>query len=237
MKYSAIVLSAGRGTRMKSDTPKQYLDLNGYPVIYHSLKAFCDSDVDEIVLVTGADDVEYCKKEIVEKYHINKVKAIVPGGAERYDSVFAGLKELSDSDYVMIHDGARPMITQEMISKLMEELTKFDACVVGVPVKDTIKVVDEIGFSVETPKRDSLWQVQTPQCFKYDLVMSSYKSLFEKKKAREDVPTITDDAMVVEYIANQNIKMVMGDYKNIKITTPEDIEVAKLFLKTNQNKI
>ena len=127
--FTAIVLSAGSGSRMKSDIPKQYMDLNGKPVIYYSLKAFEESDFSSIILVCGKNDVDYCKKEIVEKYGFTKVKAVVAGGKERYHSVYEGLKMAEGSDYVFIHDGARPMITPQMIRRLqdvviVEESTK-----------------------------------------------------------------------------------------------------------------
>ena len=137
--FAAIVLSAGRGSRMKSDVPKQYMDLNGKPVIYYSLKAFEENGFSSIVLVCGKDDVEYCQKEIVEKYNLTSVKAVVPGGKERYHSVFEGLKAVEGADYVFIHDGARPMISQDIINRLKEAVVTEEAAVAGMPVKDTIK--------------------------------------------------------------------------------------------------
>ena len=230
-KYAAIVLSAGTGSRMKSDIPKQYMDLTGFPVIYYSLKAFQDSDVSSIVLVTGAEDVEYCRKEIVEKYNLSKVKAIVPGGSERYYSVYEGLKAIEDASYVMIHDGARPMLTLQIIKRIQAELDKNDACVVGMPVKDTIKIADEHRYCKETPKRRYVWQIQTPQSFSYKLVKNAYEKLMLLEEQGEKISGITDDAMVVEYTTGVPVKFIEGDYKNIKITTPEDIQIAELFLK------
>ena len=230
-KYAAIVLSAGTGSRMKSDIPKQYMDLKGFPVIYYSLKAFQDSDVSSIVLVTGADDVEYCRKEIVEKYNLTKVKTIVPGGSERYYSVYEGLKAIEDATHVMIHDGARPMLNLQIIKRIQEELNQNDACVVGMPVKDTIKIADEQGYCKATPERRYVWQIQTPQSFSYDLVKNAYEKLILLEEHGEDIPAVTDDAMVVEYATGTPIKFIEGDYKNIKITTPEDIQIAELFLK------
>ena len=139
-KFAAIVLSAGIGSRMQSDVPKQYMELNGYPVIYYSLKAFQDSEVSSIILVTGKNDVEYCRTEIVEKYHLDKVHKVIPGGTERYNSVYEGLKAISEADYVLIHDGARPMLNQEILRRSMDAAAEYGACVVGMPVKDTIKV-------------------------------------------------------------------------------------------------
>lgn len=229
--FTAIILSAGSGSRMKSDIPKQYMDIDGYPVIYYSLKAFEESDVRSIVLVTGNDDVDYCRKEIVQKYNFKKVKAIVPGGNERYDSVYEGLKAAAGADYVMIHDGARPMITQDIIKRTISMTKEYRACVVGMPVKDTIRIIDENAFSKETPDRKTLWMMQTPQSFSYELLYRSYQTLYKDINSANDVPQITDDAMVVEYGSGVKARIIEGSYENIKITTPEDISIAKTFLK------
>lgn len=230
-KFAAIVLSAGTGSRMKSDIPKQYMDLNGYPVIYYSLKAFQDSEVESIILVTGKDDLDYCQTEIVEKFHLDKVKAVIPGGAERYYSVYEGLKALEEIDYVLIHDGARPVLDQKIIQRSQQAVMKYDACVVGMPAKDTIKVSDSAGYSESTPPRNLLWMIQTPQSFSYKLIRSAYEKAFADMKDSKNVPRITDDAMVVEYATDIRVKLVEGDYQNIKITTPEDLDIAAIFLK------
>lgn len=228
--FSAIVLSAGSGSRMKSDIPKQYMDLNGKPVIYYSLKAFEESGFSSIVLVCGKNDVEYCKKEIVEKYGFTKVKAVVPGGKERYHSVYEGLKAISDADYVFIHDGARPMITPNMIKRLQDVVITEETAVAGMPVKDTIKIVDENNYVASTPERKYVWQVQTPQCFSYSIIYEAYKSIITDEEEGIPIPPITDDAMVLSYVTDYEVKMVEADYTNIKITTPEDIQIASLFL-------
>ena len=150
-RTAAIVLAAGRGSRMKSKIQKQYLLLKGKPVLYYSLKAFEESFIDEIILVTGEEEIEYCRKEIVEKYGFTKVSHIVTGGKERYHSVFCGLQALTDCDYVFIHDGARPFVTEQILERAYETVQKEHACVVGMPVKDTIKLADENGFAKETP--------------------------------------------------------------------------------------
>ena len=169
-KYAAIVLAAGSGKRMNSKVHKQYLIIQDRPVLYYSLKAFEDSAVDEIVLVVGKGEEEFCRKEIVDKYGISKVKSIVEGGKERYHSVFEGLKQTSDADYVLIHDGARPFVNQDIIRRCMQEVQKYQACVVGMPVKDTIKIADEEGWVDATPRRDLVWGIQTPQSFCYTLI-------------------------------------------------------------------
>lgn len=228
--FAAIVLSAGTGSRMKSDIPKQYMDLNGKPVIYYSLKAFEDNGFSSIVLVCGKDDVEYCQKEIVEKYNLTSVKAVVPGGKERYHSVFEGLKAVRGADYVFIHDGARPMITQDIINHLKEAVVKEEAAVAGMPVKDTIKIVDEDDYVSETPERKYVWQVQTPQCFTFPIIYEAYQSIIQDEEEGWSIPMVTDDAMVLSYATDHEVKMVEADYRNIKITTPEDLLIAKVFL-------
>lgn len=230
-KFTAIVLSAGTGKRMNSSTPKQYLSLLGKPVLYYSLKAFQDSPVTDIILVTGAGDEEYCLHNIVKPYGLTKVRAIVPGGKERYDSVYEGLKAAHHADYVLIHDGARPMLTQEIINRSINMVQLEKSCVVGMPVKDTIRVVDEKRHSIDTPKRSSLWLMQTPQSFSFPYIMEAYTQMAQYAQAGGDVSEITDDAMVVERFLQGTIKMIEGSYRNIKITTPEDLKVAEEFLK------
>ena len=227
MKTAAIVLSAGRGTRMQSDIPKQYMPLIDKPVLYYSLKAFQDSSVSSIILVTGKEDVEFCQKEIVEKYNITKVSAIVTGGKERYHSVYEGLKQLKDYDYVLIHDGARPLVDGEIIARAVDGACSYSACVAAMPVKDTIKVADADGFSESTPDRSTLWQIQTPQAFRFELIYRAYEKIFAPGADRSH---ITDDAMVVELMTDTKVKFVEGSYSNIKVTTPEDMVIAEALL-------
>ena len=224
-KYAAIVLAAGSGKRMNSQVHKQYLIIQNRPVLYYSLKAFEDSAVDEIVLVVGKGEEEFCRKEIVDKYGISKVKAIVEGGKERYHSVFEGLKQTSDADYVLIHDGARPFVNQDIIRRCMQEVQKYQACVVGMPVKDTIKIADEGGYAKQTPDRKNVWMIQTPQTFSYALIYEAYEEMLKT----EDT-AITDDAMVLERIKGKKSKLIEGSYRNIKITTPEDLLIANVYL-------
>ena len=224
-KYTAIVLAAGSGKRMNSKVHKQYLIIQDRPVLYYSLKAFEDSAVDEIVLVVGKGEEKFCRKEIVDKYGISKVKAIVEGGKERYHSVFEGLKQTSDADYVLIHDGARPFVNQDIIRRCMQEVQKYQACVVGMPVKDTIKIADEEGYAKQTPDRKNVWMIQTPQTFSYALIDEAYEAMLKT----EDT-AITDDAMVLERIKGKNSKLIEGSYRNIKITTPEDLLIANVYL-------
>ncbi len=224
-KYAAIVLAAGSGKRMNSQVHKQYLIIQDRPVLYYSLKEFEDSAVDEIVLVVGKGEEEFCRREIVDKYGISKVKAIVEGGKERYHSVFEGLKQTSDADYVLIHDGARPFVNQDIIRRCMQEVQKYQACVVGMPVKDTIKIADEGGYAKQTPDRKNVWMIQTPQTFSYALIYEAYEEMLKT----EDT-AITDDAMVLERIKGKKSKLIEGSYRNIKITTPEDLLIANVYL-------
>lgn len=230
-RTAAIVLAAGRGSRMKSKIQKQYLLLKGKPVLYYSLKAFEESFIDEIILVTGEEEIEYCRKEIVEKYGFTKVSHIVTGGKERYHSVFCGLQALTNCDYVFIHDGARPFVTEQILERAYETVQKEHACVVGMPVKDTIKLADENGFAKETPRRDLLWMIQTPQVFSYALVKTAYASFLEREQELlAQGIKMTDDAMVVETFTDTGIRLVEGSYENIKITTPEDLRIAEALL-------
>ena len=231
-KYAAIVLAAGSGKRMNSQVHKQYLIIQDRPVLYYSLKEFEDSAVDEIVLVVGKGEEEFCRREIVDKYGISKVKAIVEGGKERYHSVFEGLKQTSDADYVLIHDGARPFVNQDIIRRCMQEVQKYQACVVGMPVKDTIKVAGADGFAQSTPDRSRLWQVQTPQAFSYPLVRGAYDRLMADEALQKG---ITDDAMVVEHLTGTPVRLVEGSYENLKVTTPEDLVLAEALLKKRVN--
>ena len=228
-KITAIVLAAGSGSRMKSKTKKQFIEIKGKPVIWYSLFEFEKSRVDEIILVTGKEDIDYCKKEIVEKYNLKKIKNVVAGGSERYESVYNGLKEVT-GNIVLIHDGARPLINNEIIERSIEGTIKSDACVVGVPVKDTIKRANKEGYIIDTPNRSELWITQTPQSFKTDLVKMAYKKMKEELEKGNMTLNITDDAMVVEEFTTNQVRFVQGDYKNIKVTTPEDIDIAELFI-------
>lgn len=228
-KITAIVFAAGSGSRMKSKTKKQFMEIKGKPVIWYSLFEFEKSRVDEIILVTGKEDIDYCKKEIVEKYNLKKIKNVVAGGSERYESVYNGLKEVT-GNIVLIHDGARPLINNEIIERSIEGTIKSDACVVGVPVKDTIKRANKEGYIIDTPNRSELWITQTPQSFKTDLVKMAYKKMKEELEKGNTTLNITDDAMVVEEFTTNQVRFVQGDYKNIKVTTPEDIDIAELFI-------
>lgn len=229
-KTAAIVLAAGHGTRMHTQVAKQFLALAGKPVIYYSLEAFEESQVDLVILVTGAESVEYCKKEIVERYGFSKVATVVSGGKERYHSVYAGLcalQDFMDEGIVLIHDGARPMLTRDIIERTTDSAREYGACVAAMPVKDTIKVAGEGQFAVMTPDRSTLWQIQTPQAFSYRLVRDAYGRMLSDSRYQVG---ITDDAMVVESMTDKKVKLVEGSYENIKVTTPEDLPIAECLI-------
>lgn len=238
-KYcTAIVLAAGSGRRMGTKIHKQYLLLGGKPVLYYSMKAFQDSEIiDEIILVCGEGEEKYCREEIVEKFGISKAGKIICGGAERHNSVWNGLRETRNG-YVFIHDGARPFLDGEIIERAYENVCVNTACVAGKPVKDTIKLVDKTGTVKETPERSGVWMIQTPQVFDTELIQKAYLMLEQQtisggniSAKGKTIKQITDDAMVVECMLGCPVSVFEGSYENIKITTPEDLEIAEVFLK------
>lgn len=222
---SVIIVAAGVGKRMGGKVAKQYLLLKEKPILYYTLKAFEQIEaIDEIVIVTGKDDIEYVKSEITDKYNISKISNIIPGGSERQYSVRNGLNAINkNTDIVLIHDGVRPFVEKADVEKLIEEIKINKACLLGVKVKDTIKICDTQGNIVETPDRNLLWQAQTPQGFLYDIILKAHI------KAEEENFLGTDDAMLVERLGYK-IKMVEGSYTNIKITTPEDLQAGEAIL-------
>ena len=287
-RVTAILLAAGRGTRMGSGIRKQFMELAGRPVLSWSLNVLALSPiVTEIVLVIpaggGANKSAEEEQEHIRRLFIDplpeaaaaKVRALVPGGAERYNSVYNGLEAIQwPCDYVFIHDGARPLITEEMLEKLFRAVQEYKAVVAASPSKDTVKITDDSGFVQSTPDRSRVWNIQTPQCFEYELVKSSYEKIIgaasnaapaaaetdsarttELNRAGADAESdtapaaafadfagaghqnrqaplkITDDAMVVEYASDIKVRPVDTGYQNIKITTPEDLLVAEVFLR------
>ncbi len=233
-KTAAVVLAAGQGKRMNSQVRKQFMELEGRPLITYALERFEKSEVDQILLVTGEEEIAYCRREIVDAYGFSKVCGIAAGGKERYHSVCNGLRALQGMGitHVLIHDGARPLITEKIIRDAMEGAAEYEACVIAVPVKDTIKVADEERFAAETPRRDRLWQIQTPQAFSYSLISAAYEKLMSREEYQQGV---TDDAMVVESMTDRKVKLIMGDYTNIKVTTPEDMVLAEAFLRMQKD--
>lgn len=227
---AAVIVAAGRGRRMNSPVQKQYMEILGRPMLYYTIAAFEKSPVEQIVLVTGKEDTDFAEKEIVQRFGFRKVAAVIPGGAERYHSVYAGLNFLDHGacGYVLIHDGARPLITADLIKRAIEGAVQYHACVIAVPVKDTIKISNSQGYAVDTPDRSVLWQIQTPQAFQYELLKTAYDQLLSHAEFQYGV---TDDAMVVERLTCAKVKLIEGSYGNLKITTPEDMIYAETLLR------
>ena len=228
-KHTAIVAAAGNGSRMHTDIPKQYLELAGKPVLYYSLSALEQSFIDEIILVTGPGDEDYCRREIIDRFCLKKVTKIIPGGTERYLSVYQGILAAEDAEYLYIQDGARPLLTGRILEDAKDCVIRCKACAAGMPVKDTIKIADENGFAVHTPDRAFVWQIQTPQVFSAQLIRSAYEILIQRLEQGEKLH-ITDDAMVVETMLQHPVKLFAASYENIKITTPEDLRIAEEYL-------
>ena len=227
---SAIILAAGKGTRMKAGINKQFLTLKGKPILAHTLIAFEKiSAVDEIIAVISTDDYALFEKHILKKYRFSKVRA-VPGGKIRQESAYRGLLAVNPKcQIVMFHDGARPLIDKKTILKCIEETKTHHATIVGVPAKNTIKVVDQHGKVSYTPDRRFLYEVQTPQTFDYDLILKAYRTAIE-----EDAPA-TDDATLVERIGH-SVKIFTGHYSNLKITTSEDLMTASAIIGLKRQK-
>jgi len=217
---SAIILSGGRGKRMGADISKQFISINDKPILYYTIKKFMENElIDEIILVLPKDEIEYCKKEVLDKNKL-RIDKIVEGGDERQDSVLNGLNAIEKTDIVLIHDGARPFVTDKIIAEGIKAAKKFKAAAPGVMPKDTIKVKDENGLSKETLKREQLIAVQTPQIFDYNLILECHN------KVKENNIKVTDDTMVVETFGHK-VFLYDGEYTNIKITTPEDLILAR----------
>jgi len=219
----AIILAAGKGLRMGTDIPKQFLISNGKPVLYYTIKAFEESIVDGIIVVTSEDYIDYVKEDIVKKYNFKKVCGVYTGGQMRYDSVYKGLCACKECDYVAIHDGARPFVTQEIIARSFEDAKKHMASVAAVKSKDTIRIVDKNGFSSLTPDREFVYNIQTPQTFEYNTLANAFENF--KKNPDE---SITDDGMIVERYGKVKVHIFEGAYSNVKITTKEDLKLLDI---------
>ena len=226
-KSIALIPAAGMGKRMGFSINKQYLQLDGMPIVARTVSIFEQSPlIDAIYLVIPADEIPYCREHVVEAYRFCKVAAIIPGGKERQHSVMNGLRAMgehvSGDDVILIHDGVRPLITEEALRESIAVASSFDGAVMAVRVKDTIKSAEN-GIVSGTPDRNSLWQAQTPQSFRYSVIYSAHLA------AETEHYLGTDDSSLVERRGG-HIKVVQGDYHNIKITTPEDLILAEAFL-------
>ncbi|MBM7615335.1 2-C-methyl-D-erythritol 4-phosphate cytidylyltransferase [Alkaliphilus hydrothermalis] len=228
-QVKAVVVAGGKGKRMGASCHKQYIMLHNKPVLAHTLQVFQDcTEIEEIVLVVGEGEVEFCQKEILDKYQLSKVARVVEGGKERFHSVYNGLVAIDNCSIVLIHDGARPFVKEEIILNSIMEAQREGAVIVGVPVKDTIKIINDNMEVANTPARKTLWAIQTPQTFRYSLLREAY----DKNQWDE---SITDDASLMEKVG-QRVKVIMGDYENIKLTTPDDLLIAeKILMKGEEN--
>lgn len=213
MEYSVVIPAAGSGTRMQLGYNKLFYNVNGMTILEHTIRCFTsDHKCRQIIVVHSQEDEQFIKERLAG-YAIE----LVVGGKQRADSVYAGLKQVNQR-YVLIHDGARPFLKQQHIDMLLETLREYRACILAVPCKDTIKVVHHQEI-VATPERATLWQAQTPQAFYTELILHAYK------QALDASASITDDASAVEQFSDQSVRVVMGSYDNIKITTEEDLRL------------
>jgi 2-C-methyl-D-erythritol 4-phosphate cytidylyltransferase len=221
---SAVVLAGGRGKRMGYVQSKQYIDLNGKPILYYTLRQFIKNNlIDKIILVIPEDEKDYCKNEVLDKHGLI-VDKLVFGGNERQDSVYNALSEIESSDIVLIHDGARPFVSEKIINNAIKYARRYKAAAPGVIPKDTIKIKDDNNFSVDTLTRNNLIAIQTPQAFDFNLIYECHKEIRKRRVV------VTDDTSVVEFFGNK-VYIYEGEYTNIKITTPEDLIFAEYFVK------
>ena len=219
---STLIPAAGEGSRMAMKVKKPYLTLAQKPILAHTIQRFEEnSAVDEIFVIVNEADVEACQATVLAPYAFQKVQALVAGGASRQMSVYNGMCALStDVDFVIVHDGVRPFVTNETIFACLAAADEWGAAVAAVPVKETIKVANAAGFIAETPVRDRLWTVQTPQVFRKSLLEEAHRTAQERRY------TATDDAALVEQLGAA-VKLVQGQETNLKITTPVDLRIAE----------
>ena len=222
MPISAIIVAAGSGKRLGSSLPKQFIELNAKPVLAVTVEKFehCCA-IDDIIIVAACDYLEHVQTEIINRYGFKKVKAVIPGGNTRQASVYNGLKAIGAAEIIVIHDGARPFVSADEIAASIEYAKAEGASVIGVKAKNTIKSADAGGFVSGTPNRDELYEIQTPQTFQRELIMAAYE------KAESDGFITTDDSALVERLGAK-VKIVEGSYRNVKITTEEDLLLARL---------
>ena len=224
-KVCTLIPAAGKGRRMAHSLKKPYLKLAKKPILAHTIQRFeQNAAVDAIFVIVDKTDFSECRKTVLQPYAFTKVQELVAGGETRQSSVYNGLCALSaDVDFVIVHDGVRPFVTDETVSDCLTAADEYGAAVAAVPVKDTIKLANENCFIAETPKRERLWAVQTPQVFRKSLLEAAHQT------ARERQLTGTDDAALVEQLGFP-VKLVKGTYANLKITTPVDLRVAEVLL-------
>lgn len=226
---TAVIVAAGKGKRMGTEISKQFLPLGGKEILAHTVeKLEWAAGIRDIILVTGEDSIEDVR-DMAKEYDWKKITGIIAGGRERQDSVRNGLRLVSaDTEIVLIHDGVRPFVTEDILRMSIETARAMGACVAGVPAKDTIKVCNAENIAVATPERSTLWQIQTPQTFRRDLILTAYET------AAKDGFVGTDDASLAEH-CGYPVKVIPGSYRNIKITTREDLLIGEAFLKEEKS--
>lgn len=235
-KVVAVVPAAGVGKRFSTSTKKPFVDFLGIPLLIHTLKRLhAVKSITEIIPVLRKEDI---KKgfELMETYNLNKVRRIAVGGRERKDSVYNALRMIENEDLILIHDGVRPLVTQELVKKLLSEISNkqsnnsIDGVILGIPVKETLKEVGDNGFVHSTKKREKFWTIQTPQVFRFNVLKKAYDSVYKYGFYA------TDDSALVERIGGR-VKVILGDPFNIKVTTPEDVEIVKYLLTTKRESV
>src|SRR5690554_1854836 len=229
MAFGALIPAAGQGKRMRSSIKKPYLILDDRPVLAHAIELFSGHDnIKEIVVVVNKNEMEYCQDRIINKYFDIPIM-LIAGGKTRRESVYAGLKVFSPAiDYVIIHDGVRSLMPAKLVDRIMKAVKKYQAVITGIEVTDTIKEVAEDGFVIDTPARDKLWAIQTPQAFLYEIIMKAHREVPDRLK-------VTDDASLLEEIGVA-VKVIKGSKKNIKITRPLDMVLAERLLQDEESK-
>jgi 2-C-methyl-D-erythritol 4-phosphate cytidylyltransferase len=226
MKIVALIAAAGKGKRMNARVSKPFIHISGKPILAYTIEKFEKCKViDKIYLIVSPEEKEMCHKNIILRYNFSKVKELVDGGETRQDSVYNGIKALDkDTDIVVIHDGARPLVEETIIRDSIEKAQKYGAAIAAIPIKDTVKKSENDFFINKTLNREKIWRAQTPQTFKYDIILTAYHQAFKDKYL------VTDDAAIVERYGHK-VKLIIGSKENIKITTPFDIIMAEIFLK------
>jgi 2-C-methyl-D-erythritol 4-phosphate cytidylyltransferase len=221
LSVGVVMVAAGQGRRMRTQTSKPFLSFQGQPVLLHTLQIFeTHPEVEQTVVVTKESEIAQTK-QLVQAAGCQKVTEVVAGGKERPDSVYQGLAYISTA-FVLVHDAVRPFVSPEAISRLLQSVRMHGAAILAVPVKDTIKQVDDAGIVERTPDRSRLWAVQTPQAFRTQLLRQAYEQGFAQPAA-----DVTDDAMLVEQLGI-DVRVVQGEYTNIKLTTPDDLLLAEV---------
>jgi len=225
-RVAAVIPAAGAGIRMHGDRPKQFLELDGKPLLVHTLTVFEQSTaVGFVVLVVPEEAVDYCKKEIVDRFGLSKVRRVVPGGARRQDSVRLGVEACAgECDILIVHDGVRPLVVSSLIERAVDGAWEHGAVIAALPATETIKEVDGDGVVRYTPDRGSLWRVQTPQAFRTTDLMEAHR-----KAVQEGWGEMSDDALLLERMGVP-VRVIRGEEENIKVTTPHDLEIARLLL-------